>query len=473
MVRSLIASGKKNENALTDAVFRARHPELAGASLTKGSPQAMEWLAIRDEIVRPALAAPAGTSREDPHTEDSTSKAAPAEPGLIEQGLHAVMSFAESAYHTAVDWFSSGDDATPAASGPGKGQKPTEGMGPQGGEATRTAEPSTASNGATAKVPALSQFIWYGADFQDLGATEVAAVSKVLSSVFGIGSSGELITEPDESVKKKNPNQGYWWFRADGTPAWNGESGGTQYVLNNIDWSLKLNDVSAYLSSKPPGARPAFMKDDGTRCWFGNKQEEGWVPVPDEARNLKLRNVPGGASCFATSEAMMSQAGVHAVGSGNDAEIKGIITSETYTTTSADRKPVATVTVDAAASLKAKTYIDWETKRGKPVFTGVSYTNRNGNTDTITDHWVVIDTRIGDGQYSFHDPGTSSTKDAGSDSNVFVWDGEKLQNSGKKKYIVSWVRPNQESLVEWAQFWAAKQQAPDGEPSDAAKPTLG
>jgi hypothetical protein len=315
-------------------------------------------------------------------------------------------------------------------------------------------------------MPAMSQFIWYGAGFEDLGASEVPAVSGVLSEVFGIGSPGELVTEPAASVKDFDPNEGYWWFRADGTPTWNGsDCGGTQYVKNVIVWNDKLNDVSLYLASKPPGKRPAFMKDDGKRFYFGDSQGEGWVPVPDNARNLNLRNVPGGASCFATSQAMLEQAGVHAVGKSHEAEITGIITGETYTETTSKYDPVKKVTVDLAMSLKAKAYIDWETKRGKPVFTGVSYTSRNGNAH-FTDHWLVIDSRIADGQYSFHDPGTISTEDAGSDKNVFVWDGEKLQNSGKKKYIVSWVRPNQESLEEWAQVWAGQQ---GGAPADGGQ----
>ena len=100
----------------------------------------------------------------------------------------------------------------------------------------------------------------------------------------------------------------------------------------------------------------------------------------------------------------------------------------------------------------------FRTDVARPVFVGVTYTDRNGNSDGITDHWVVIDSRVGDGRYSFFDPGTSTTEAAGSDENVFAWDGEKLQNEGVKKYIVSWVRPNVESLEAWTAHWTKLQE---------------
>jgi hypothetical protein len=59
MVRSAIRSGERNENALTDLVFYARHPERGGRPLAGGeqgfSTLSGEWLGIRDTLVRPAL----------------------------------------------------------------------------------------------------------------------------------------------------------------------------------------------------------------------------------------------------------------------------------------------------------------------------------------------------------------------------------------------------------------------------------
>ena len=57
-LRVLIQGGVREVNALTNRVFHARHPERQGASIKaseKGA--AAEWIAIRDTVVRPALAA--------------------------------------------------------------------------------------------------------------------------------------------------------------------------------------------------------------------------------------------------------------------------------------------------------------------------------------------------------------------------------------------------------------------------------
>lgn len=55
-----IASGNRDENALTDMEFHARHPErmlLRDPKIQPGEKElAAEWLSLRDSIVRPALA---------------------------------------------------------------------------------------------------------------------------------------------------------------------------------------------------------------------------------------------------------------------------------------------------------------------------------------------------------------------------------------------------------------------------------
>lgn len=53
---SALAAGERNEKVLTDLVFAARHPELAGRAIRSGETTlAREWLTIRDTLVRPAL----------------------------------------------------------------------------------------------------------------------------------------------------------------------------------------------------------------------------------------------------------------------------------------------------------------------------------------------------------------------------------------------------------------------------------
>src|SRR3954452_25440357 len=53
---SAIAAGQRDESALTDLVFTARHPELGGRMIRADETAlAREWLQIRDTLVRPAL----------------------------------------------------------------------------------------------------------------------------------------------------------------------------------------------------------------------------------------------------------------------------------------------------------------------------------------------------------------------------------------------------------------------------------
>lgn len=302
--------------------------------------------------------------------------------------------------------------------------------------------------GGGTDVKAMSQFVWYGAGVRELSFTEADNVMKTISETFGVGSYKGSVTTPSAEVTKKNPNDGYWWFTADDKPTW---SGGAKYIENTTDWSLKLNDVSAWLSSNPPGKRPGYMKNTGKNILFSTTKKDGFDAVPEKVQNLDAMNIPGGASCFATSEAMMNQGGVHAVGPGHAEEML-TIENEEY-----EKGKVTGLTTKPDAMAKAKEYIDWSTSNGKPVFVGVTYTNRNGNSDKITDHWVVIDKKVGDGRFSFHDPGRGSTSAAASDKNVFEWDGTKLQNTGDKKYVVSWVRPNAETLGAWKTHWAEKQ----------------
>ncbi len=59
LVRGLIAAGRRDENALTDELLYRQYPGLRGMKLKAGSQEAREWLRLRDEVVRPALAAAA------------------------------------------------------------------------------------------------------------------------------------------------------------------------------------------------------------------------------------------------------------------------------------------------------------------------------------------------------------------------------------------------------------------------------
>jgi hypothetical protein len=58
LVALAIQAGKRDVNDLTDVVFYSRHPEMTGRRIGRDRRDlAREWLAIRDRIVRPAIAA--------------------------------------------------------------------------------------------------------------------------------------------------------------------------------------------------------------------------------------------------------------------------------------------------------------------------------------------------------------------------------------------------------------------------------
>jgi hypothetical protein len=65
-IQSLIASGNRDENKLTNTLFFARHPELSGQKLSSGLPNysqlSQEWVQIRNTIVRPALSSSGSSS---------------------------------------------------------------------------------------------------------------------------------------------------------------------------------------------------------------------------------------------------------------------------------------------------------------------------------------------------------------------------------------------------------------------------
>jgi hypothetical protein len=289
----------------------------------------------------------------------------------------------------------------------------------------------------------MSQFIWYGYGQRELGREEAVDAMRVISGEFQVGSFQGVNSAPSEEERKNsraNPNAGYWWFRGDGSQTWCGAdwAGGEAFALNPMDWSNKLNAVSSFLSADAPGERPAFWNGD---LGFSYVDREGYEPVSTQAQNLDLNHLPGGASCFATADAMLDQAGVDAT---RDGEIMNLVDSESYD----EDGMIVGVEMNTERAREAMAYLDFETAI-HPVFVGVTYKDRNGNSDDITDHWIVIDAKLGDGEYSFHDPGTTTTEQAGSENNVIVWDGEKLVATGAKEYIVSWVRPNAQTLPAW------------------------
>ncbi len=312
---------------------------------------------------------------------------------------------------------------------------------------------------------AMSQFVWYGKGGRQLAPAEIVSATAVLAKYFDFCSAATLETAPEKwkgNEDKRDPNAGYYWFKANGMPSsWGGWGGATQYVKVDVTWSQHLNDVTVFLSADAPGARPGYMKDEGIRTWFRDKPPakgaDTWKPVPADLQDLDLLNIPGSVSCMATCLAMLARSGL--AGPDGVGDLKPV-KSETYVEGKGAIRAIDKVELDPAISAEARAYLDFETAHGRRVLVGVTYTNARHN-DKITDHWIIVVGRAGEG-YAFHDPGTSTTAEAGAAANVLTWDGEKLVGPPKKNkhaYVVSWVRPNTVSLGEWNAHWAKLQQA--------------
>ena len=68
LVTGLVGGAGAVTNELTDALFWFAHPDLRGARLEPGTPEAQQWLTIRDSVVRPLLHPKPGTPAADAHT---------------------------------------------------------------------------------------------------------------------------------------------------------------------------------------------------------------------------------------------------------------------------------------------------------------------------------------------------------------------------------------------------------------------
>lgn len=370
------------------------------------------------------------------------------------------------------------DGVAPAPSEPTTGEPGVE---PAPGEPA-PGEPAAPGEPTDTGALVMSQFRWYGFDGRALNVDETLAAAKTISDNYAFGGTVAKVTDPAADVKSKNGNHGYFWFTAEGTPIKDGNAGGTQYVTFTIkdgETSGKAVPLTMYLSNHGPGDRPAQVT-----------VSEKVTDVPPAVQDLDLRNIPGLYSCLATSASMMAAAGVHAVGS-KDASLKGLVTAEQprdwndaekkkyvddagqFDAAKAEEKvdrEIKSITPDEAQAKKAKAYFEFETQAGRPFLVGVTYKDHKLKiNEGITDHWVVLNGRVSDGKYTFLDPGNNLPADIASAANVIEWDGTKLHKplTNGCLYVVSWVRPNEESLTEWNAHWAQQENgagAPDAAP---------
>ena len=71
--QELVMLGIHDVNELTDGIFWAVCPEMHGKKISAGSPEAKEWIALRDEVAKPALAQAAA------HKKDAAKEKSPEE----------------------------------------------------------------------------------------------------------------------------------------------------------------------------------------------------------------------------------------------------------------------------------------------------------------------------------------------------------------------------------------------------------
>ncbi len=85
LAKALVVLGWTDENAITDQIFWLSHPEMAGRQIEHGSPLATQWLHLRGEIVRPALAAAKKPAAEQQPAQHEEKQPAPAPEPKAEQ----------------------------------------------------------------------------------------------------------------------------------------------------------------------------------------------------------------------------------------------------------------------------------------------------------------------------------------------------------------------------------------------------
>lgn len=405
-------------------------------------------------------AAPAVPATPPVPANDQRAEGAPAERSLLDELLAPFIprpvaklidvgaKLLERGYHAFAD-----DDA-PEAQRPAAPDPFAAHVEPEGARAPQKAEtaPAPEVGGEAKGVTGLSQFVWCGYDGRDLKADEVVNAINVIHKAYGFYPAAKLFAADDDTpaaTRAKDGNEGYFWFRADGTPAWNGkkQNGGTQYIAAPIDFSEHVNNLMIYLATNPPGQRPKFRKPFYSVWVFGDGTGKGeWTEVPEDVRNLDVMNLPSVKSCMVTARVMMARANLTpmpAVADGvTDIAAEGIVDGKFH------------VTVDKERAKKMKAYLEFETSRGRPVMTGITKHKGKGNNDGFTDHWIVISGCPSDGVFTFFDPAEATSKQARDDkSNELHWDEATGAITGHG-YTVAWARANQESHAEWLAHWA-------------------
>ncbi len=318
-------------------------------------------------------------------------------------------------------------------------QLQTEPVDPATGEPTDPAAPPT----DIAAVDGTKHFVqteWYGADGELLAAPLKATCKTVLASHdilddYRGGSRGEVYNDVLKLPSDQRPS--------------------------TVTTKHKLRDDAGNL-----------VKDEK-----GNQQYSDSItePVPADVQTLpQLKFIPGEASCLRTAEAMAAESGATIEeGSGvPTSHIQMILSSDQEAVLDENGEPLnhkgelagkgrqarqtkstEDITADAGADhlaqiqanvALASAFMDAELSAGRAVVIGVSYTNRDGNEDKVTDHWMCVHAKVGGG-YAYFDPGASGDNGKGILQANPDKGGILEGRNGGKIYSLAQVRLNQQS----------------------------
>jgi|GEM_PF-6997317 len=114
-------------------------------------------------------------------------------------------------------------------------------------------------DGATTKaegMTGISQFVWISASGKDLTYDQAKERIATVCGDMKLGTYDGEITAPTEKEKGYNPNNGYYWFKEDGTPTWSGSMGGVKAIKVGMKCrTASTRGVTSCRRRRPASAR--------------------------------------------------------------------------------------------------------------------------------------------------------------------------------------------------------------------------
>ncbi|MEO7735290.1 MAG: hypothetical protein ABIY55_30335 [Kofleriaceae bacterium] len=258
----------------------------------------------------------------------------------------------------------------------------------------------------------------------------------------------------------------------------------THAILGDYDAGGRGEAYNTLLRLAPeqrPGtinARVKLLDEEGKLVKDANgkqKYVDVTEEVPTDVQALpQIKFIPGDASCLRTARAMAADSGA-TIEEGSGAptsHIQMILQDDQKAIVNEDGEPLAVngevaegkarqardtksteeITADAGADHLAQiqanvklasAFMDAELAAGRAIVVGVSYTNRDGNADNVTDHWMCVYAKVGGG-YAYFDPGSGIDGEGVLKPNPDKGGILEGHNAGKT-YALAQVRLNQQS----------------------------